>query len=102
MITKISCGRSGQVVYEFDNGNIVSFLWSWGSYSDNHDLMFSDEPYNPHRTDWESTTVEVYSMGVDTNGFTKYLERKYGDNPAAYAPVADIPMIIKRADRASK
>lgn len=100
MIVKISCGRSGQVIYEFDNGNIISFLWSWGSYSDNHmeRVGFDPELYLKNQ-DWESTTVEVYSMGEDSNGFTRYLEKKYGNNPAGYVDVKDIPAIIKRADR---
>jgi hypothetical protein len=101
MITKIWNGRAGQVVFDFSNGNTVSILWAWGSYSDNH--MSLDGGYDMEkimkRNNWESTRVEVYSMGTDTNGFTKWLERKYGDNPAGYVPVNDIPAILKRADR---
>lgn len=103
MITKIYCGRTGQAAYEFDNGNVLSMVWSWGSYSDNNG--FNRGEYTPpdfNKTDWESTTVEVYSMGKEANGLGEYLRRKYGDNPAGYVPVADIPLIIKRADRKPK
>jgi hypothetical protein len=100
MITKVSCGRSGQIVYHFDNGNEVSILWAWGSYSDNHiNALTPNYRERMLADDWESTTVEVYSMGKDTNGFTKYLEKTYGDNPAAFVSVADIPAILKRADK---
>lgn len=101
MITKIWCGRAGQMAYEFDNGNIVSIVWSWGTYSDNHMDKLGEYDLKEiiHRQNWESTTVEVYSMGEDTNGFTKYLEHKYGQNPAAYVPVNDIRAILARADR---
>ncbi len=101
MITKISNGRGGQAVFTFSNGNEVSILWAWGSYSDNHMGLIGSYDIDEclRRQDWESTRVEVYSMGKDTNGFTKYLERKYGQNPAGYVPVDDIPAILKRADR---
>jgi hypothetical protein len=92
------------MVYEYDNGNIVSLLWAWGSYSDNN-INLSDPDYRKDmdKQDWRSTTVEVYSMGEDTNGFTKWLKKKYEDgNPAGYVAVNDIPMILKRADRRVK
>jgi len=100
MLTRISNGRPGQVVFESDNGNVVSILWAWGSYSDNHitipDPMTIEERIS--KQDWESTTVEVYSMGKASNTFTAYLERKYGQNPAGYVPVNDIPKILRRLD----
>lgn len=102
MITKISNFRGGQVVFDFSNGNQVSILWGWGSYSDNHMSILEEYDMDKvfKQSSWTSTRVEVYSMGTDTNGFTKWLERKYGDNPAGYVDVNDIPAILKRADRA--
>lgn len=102
MIIKISNGRPGQVVFESDNGNVVSILWSYGSYSDNHDMFKFKTPdghpdYN--KQDWESTTVEVYSMGRVESKFTAYLERKYkSGNPAVYVPVDDIAQILRKLD----
>lgn len=102
MITKIWTGRPGQVVYEFSSGAVLSFLWSSGSYSDNNDMFkYLDKEGHPdwEKRDWESTTVEVYSMGAIEAGMEKYLTRVYGDNPAAYVPVSEIPKILSRANR---
>lgn len=100
MITKVSSGRGGQMVYTFDNGNIVSFLWAWGSYSDNNInfLENSDITKNFKRSNWQSSTVEVYSMGKINSIFTKWLEDTYESNPAGYVPVADIPKILAHAE----
>lgn len=102
MITKISNGRAGQIVYHFSSGAELSFLWAWGSYSDNHMSLSGgyDMDAVTKRQDWESTTVEVYAMGDASAGMGKYLERVYGANPAAYVPVSDIPKIISKANRA--
>lgn len=108
MITKVACGRAGQMVYEFDNGNIVSILWAYGSYSDNN-IRF-DKPVDTlgdtmqrfNKQEWESTTVEIYSMGKIGTGFTEYLERYHGGNPAGYVPVSEIPKILARADKGGR
>lgn len=102
MITKVGNGRPGQVIFEFSSGAVLSVLWALGSYSDNHDLWkYKDADGHPNwkKQDFESTTVEIYSMGAVEAGMEKYLERVYGQNPAAYVPVDDIPKILRRANR---
>lgn len=105
MITKVACGRAGQMVYEFDNGNVVSILWAWGSYSDNN-IKFDGKPLDAvnayNKQEWESGTVEIYSMGKIGTGFTEYLERYHGGNPAGYVPVSEIPKILARADKGGR
>lgn len=100
MITKISGGKAGQVRYHFSNGVCLSFIWNWGSYSDNYVARPEyDENMREKPVDWESTTVEVYSMGDNPNAVTEYIEKKYGDNPTRM-PVKDMLLLLKRADRA--
>lgn len=104
MITKVSSTKNGQVVYHFDNGVILSFIWSWGSYTENqYDRRYTEsiKAGNTDMSDIEyiSKTVEIYSMGANPNGIIEYLEDKYHDNPAGYVPVGDIPKIIDRANR---
>lgn len=98
MITKVSSGKTGQMVYYFSNGVVLSFVWDWGSYTENHQLRPKDYTKMDGEA-WSSDTVECYSMGDETNGISKYLERKYGDNPAGHIPVNDIPKILRRADK---
>ena len=100
-ISKISSGRNGQTVYHFDNGVVLSMIWDWGSYSDNSMVRPSD-PTKPYYENWESTTVEVYSVGDNPNGISEYLDEKYDGSPAGYVPVGDIPKILARADRRAK
>lgn len=99
MITKISSHKNGQVVYYFNNGVILSFIWDWGTYSDNRDeeidLNNIDREYSRY---YGTTTVEIMSVGDNTNGIDEYLEEKYGGNPAGYVPVKDIHRILERAD----
>ena len=98
MITKVSSGKVGQVVFHFNNGIILSFIWDWGSYSDNN-MKRPKDYIKPQNEEWASTTVECYSIGDNPNGITEYLEKKYEGNPAGYIPVKDIPNILKRAEK---
>lgn len=102
MITKISSTKNGQIVYHFDNGVILSFIWSWGSYTENHDDRRHIDSLNSNdlsMIEYTSKTVEIYSMGDNPNGIEEYLINKYYNNPAGYVPVTDIPKILKRADK---
>lgn len=99
MITKVSGGKAGQVRYHFDNGVCLSFIWDWGSYSDNYmERPEYDKNMREVIKDWSSTTAEVYSNGDNPNGIDEYITKKYGDNPVRI-PVKDIPAILKRADK---
>lgn len=99
MIVKISGGKAGQVRYHFLNGVTLSFIWDWGSYSDNYNARPEyDENFKEIAKDWSSTTVEVYSCGDNPNGIEEYLDNKYGGNPVRM-PVKDIPVVLKRAGR---
>lgn len=98
MITKISSGKNGQIVFRFDNDVVLSFIWDWGTYSDNN-MARPKDVTKPQFETWSSETVEVYNIGQNTNGIDEYLEKKYGDNPAGYVPVEDIPLILKRGDQ---
>lgn len=86
MITKIASGRNGQVVYYFDNGNNLSFIWHEYAYSDTQVVNGG----------LEATVIECMASGDDR--LTGWLSNKYGDNPAGYIPVEDIPKIIAKAD----
>jgi hypothetical protein len=98
MITQISSGKNGQAVFHFMNGVKLSFIWDWGTYSDNN--MVRPTVYPPPKNEkWASSTVECYSTGDNPNGINEYLDKKYGGNPAAYIPVNDIPKILARADK---
>jgi len=95
-INKISSGKNGQIVYHFDNGVKLSFIWDWGAYSDNH-MARPKDLTNLNNETWESTTVEIYSIGDNRNGIEEYLDNKYGGSPAGFVPVGDIPRILLRA-----
>jgi|DEB19_MinimDraft_2_1074335.scaffolds.fasta_scaffold99950_2 hypothetical protein len=93
MINKISSHRRGAVAYTFDNGNIVSIVFSPASYSDNYDM-----PYGQGLPEMiNSTTVEIMPSG--NKAFIRWMEKKYdGDLICSYIPVSEIPTILKRAD----
>ena len=107
MITKIWCGRSGQVGYNFSNGNSVSILWGYGSYSDNHFQFIDRQPGTDikelwRRQEWESTRVEVMVFSPEddeSHAFEKWFIKRYGDNPGGYLDVNEIPAILKEADK---
>lgn len=92
-IVKIDSLRSGKVAFTYENGERLSIVFDRGTYSDNQ-FMFPERPteelYGNRR--WESTTVEVF--GADGEQINKYLEEHYGQAPAAYVPVNDIPEIM--------
>lgn len=108
MITKISSTKNGQMVYHFDNGVILSFIWSRGSYTENHsssktckkmhELHQQGKFYEAELLEWESKTVEIYSMGSAHKEIDKYFEEKYDGNPAGYVPVIEIPKILEMAN----
>lgn len=98
MITEISSGKNGQIRFHFDNGVTLSFIWDWGSYSDNY-MKRPSNPGHPNIEEWKSSTVECYSMGDNPNGISEYIARKYGDNPAGRIPVNDIPKILRKAQQ---
>ena len=100
MISKISSGKNGQIVYHFSNGVKLSFIWDWGTYSDNN-MARPKDITKPSNETWESTTVEIYSIGDNPNGVKEWLGNKYecGNGSAGYVPVKDIPQILRRADR---
>jgi hypothetical protein len=97
-IKSISSSKNGQIVFGFDNGVKLSFVWDWGTYSDNHLIVPKDVTESYYKV-WNSTTVEIYSVGYNPNGIDEYLDKKYkcGTDPAAFVPVADIPKILKAA-----
>lgn len=104
MITKISSGREAQIRFHFSNGVELSCIWGIGSYTDNHGLNGRPEEFmknfeDRHLKEWSSTTVEIYSCGDNPNGINEWLIENYGDNPASYVPVEDIPKILRRADK---
>ena len=109
MITKISSTRNGQVVYHFSNGVILSFLWSDGSYTENHSrsetaqqrrkLVQEGKLYEAELLEWESKTVEIYSMGTAHSELSELFESKYDGNPAVRVPVSEIPHILAMADK---
>lgn len=91
-IVKISCFRPGQARYVFENGEEVSMIWGYGSYTENHfpkSKKFDDQ-------EWESTTVEIWG---ETPSVREYLEKKYGSWPTSQTPVDDIPEILETIRR---
>lgn len=93
MITKVSSTKNGQVVYHFDNGNVLSFIWSYGSYTKNHsDRDKSHNEWVLHKP------VECYSIGKIGSKVTKYIEDHYDGNPGGYIPVSEIPKLLEIAD----
>jgi hypothetical protein len=91
MMKEISSHKKGAVYFQFDNGNTLSIIWGWATYSDNYDLD-SDEPGRLN-----STTVEIMPGGHPA--FIKWMQKKYdGDSVCGYVPVSELTAILKRAD----
>lgn len=92
MVIEVISHKQAAMRYIFDNGNDVSIIFGPYTYSDNHDL-------SPFREAFEVLRAEKVEIMVDGKAaFVKWFERKYGDNPGGYIPVADIPAILKIAD----
>lgn len=93
-IVKIDSIHSGKVAFIFEDGQRLSFVFDFGTYTDNH---FNYEVYEKEQRGehcrWESTNVEVY--GAEGEKINEYLIKEYGSAPACGVPVDDIPKIIK-------
>lgn len=101
MITKISNSRPAQIVYHYDNGTVLSIVWGGGSYSQNHMNL---KEFNPDATKedsmYESNTFEC--MVLEGKAMEQWLIEEYGDNPAGYIKVDEMPRIISKANEFAK
>ena len=88
-IVKVDSMQSGKIAFTYQNGERLSIVFDWGTYSDNH---YNMPPNFLSGRPWESTSVEVY--GAEGKKINEYLEREYGQAPAPYVPVNDIPKIL--------
>ena len=93
-IVLIDSFKSGKVAFTFENGERLSLIFDFGSYTENLDDFNGFEKENQGRPyAWSSTTVEAY--GADGKAINKYLKKEYGSAPAGGVPVSDIPKILK-------
>jgi len=92
-LVKISCNTKAQTIYTFDNGVVLSCIWGLGSYTENS--MVRDFK----KEDYESTTLEIYSMGDNPNDIVEWLDAQFGGNPAGGVPVGFLMAILERADK---
>lgn len=92
LIDSVKCGK---VALTFENGERLSIVWDACTYSDNHNDVkgLLQEVETKCSKSWVSTRVEVY--GAEGEQINKYLEKEYGQAPAAYVPVNDVPKIIR-------
>lgn len=93
-IVEIDSFHKGKVAFSFEDGQRLSFVFDFGTYTDNQFNYenFEKEQRGEHCI-WKSTNVEVY--GAEGGKINEYLERKYGSAPASGVPVDDIPKIIR-------
>lgn len=94
-IVKIDSIKGGKVAFTFEDGERLSIVFDFGTYTENH---FNHELYEKELkgepfVGWQSTTVEVY--GAPGDKINEYLEKEYGQAPAPGVPVEDIPKIIE-------
>ena len=93
-IVKIDSVKSGKVAFTFKDGERLSIVFDFGTYTENHlDYEKCADEMNGKRVAWESTTVEAY--GAPGDKINEYLEKEYGQAPAPHVPVEDIPKIIE-------
>ena len=84
---KITQHKTDGVRIDFKNGLVLSTIWGYCTYSDNHDIKTSED-YGFGRNENGSSTVEFMFIDGDEKLIEK-LCKKYGDgeNPSAYIPV---------------
>lgn len=93
-IVLIDSWKAGKIAFTFEDGQRLSFVFDFGSYTENHsDFEKFDKEQHGERCSWASTTVEVY--GADGKAINKYLKKEYGSAPAGGVPVSDIPKILE-------
>lgn len=112
MIVKIGSHKRAATKFYFDNGNEVSMIWGWGSYTENHSKyeMMGFPGEDAMRKSYEnrggvieigdqvsSSTVEIMVDG--TSEFVEWFTYAYENNPKGNIPVSQIPLIIAQADR---
>lgn len=93
-IVKIDSFHAGKVAFTFEDGQRLSFVFNFGTYTEN---VYNLEKHEKERRGgycmWDSSTVEVY--GAEGATINEYLEKEYGSAPAGNVPVDDIPKIIE-------
>lgn len=91
---RITNHKNNGVKLKFNNGVVLSTIWGYGTYSDNHDWEPEtiEEKQNPssvfEKIDTGSTTVEFMFVEGDEK-LVKRMCKKYGsdDNPSGYITV---------------
>lgn len=93
-----SCIKDCQLRLTFKNGNSMSSIWGFGSYSDNHSIAIDKIKSNIEEHSsigtWfkkpvESNTIEVMYDCSDKKTLTK-IRKKFGDdNPIGYMGFKD-------------
>lgn len=63
---------------KFENGNGISTIWGYGSYSENYDFPKDDDLSNFRKIPLGSNTVEI--MPYCSEQLLKELQEKYPDN----------------------
>jgi hypothetical protein len=95
--------RNGAFKLYFPNGNMVSTIFTPGSYSDNYNESFDLLKLNPEEHPMESTNCEImFNCGEKLR---KKLQKKFNNNyeqPFGYVSITDWMEIISKISKEKK
>jgi len=94
--------RDNGVHLQFPNGNSISTIWGWGSYSEGRDFNDGTEPFTKRfdRNPDGSNTVEIMISCPDKLHESIYKKYDSDDSVIGYVSMDDWMKIINRLWRA--
>lgn len=89
-LQRLYCDRVGHIVLEYEEENMLSILFAYGSYTENHRFdveLFGKDLTQLYNAPVDATTVEIKGMGEKIENILKQYQDYWDGSLLTYFPV---------------